>query len=195
MKEAGMARFLLLLAVLAGCPTSALACRDEPELVLSWLGTADLVVVGHVSNYRIVPDFHDPIAAGHRYELLQRALTATPEQRAEIQRSMRRASDFARIDLQVEEILAGAAPDELEITWDTSWFQLPDNLRPGSYLIALRAPGKAGASPARANSWTVLSPVCQSSFLVPAGSADAAAIRRELSARQGKGRSSKSEAP
>lgn len=170
----------VVLAILAAFPSPALACRDEPELRLSWLKIADLVVVAQVSNYRVVPDFHDPIAAAHRYELLQRALVATPEEREKIRQQVGLASDFARIDVAVEEVLAGTPPERLDVTWDTSWFKLPERLEPGSYLIALQAPGKYVRTPARAKTWTVLSPICELSFLVPSNSKVAAEIRERL---------------
>ena len=182
-----MARVALLLLALVGCSAPALACRDEPELRLGWLRRADLVVVGQVSNYRIVPDFNDPIAARVRYDLLEKALVATPEEREAIRRSMRSASDYAHIDVQVEEVLAGTVPERLQVTWDTSWFRLPDRLEPGSYLIALEAPGKGAVSPARARSWTVLSPICEQSFLVRSESKEADAIRHQLRKTNGQG--------
>jgi hypothetical protein len=151
-----MVRLALLLITLVGFSTPALACRDEPDLRLSWLSRADLVLVGHVSNYRVVPDFH------------------------EVNGQVKRSPDFARIDVRVGEVLQGAPPDELEVTWDTSWFELPKSFKEGSYLIALHAPGKHVTSPARAKSWTILSPVCERSFLVPSSSQDAAAIRKQL---------------
>ncbi len=182
-----MVRLALLLITLVGFSTPALACRDEPELRLSWLSRADLVIIGQVSNYRIVPDFNDPIAARVRYELLERALGANPEEREVIRSNMRSASDYAHLDVQVEEVLAGTVPERLEVTWDTSWFRLPDSLEPGSYLIALQAPGKGAVSPARARSWTVLSPICEQSFLIPSGSKDAVAIRQQLRRTNGQG--------
>lgn len=175
-----MFRLALLLITLVGFSAPALACRDEPELRLSWLNQADLVLVGHVSHYRVVPDFHDPVAAAHRYELLERALVATPEQREQIRRQVGLASDFARVDVRVEEVLIGTRPERLEVTWDTSWFKLPESLEPGSYLMALQAPGKLVRTPARSRTWTVLSPICEQSFLVPSTSKAAAAIRQEL---------------
>lgn len=182
-----MARLAIMLALLGLAPVPALACRDEPELKMSWVGRADLVVVAQVSNYRVVPDFHDPIAAAHRYELLERALVATAEQREQIRRQVGLASDFARIDVRVEEVLVGTAPEKLEVTWDTSWFKLPERLESGSYLIALQAPGKYAITPARAKTWTVLSPVCEVSFLIPSSSKDAAAIRQQLRASKSAG--------
>jgi hypothetical protein len=170
----------VVLAIAAAFPAPALACRDEPELQLSHLKSADLVVVAQVSNYRIVPDFNDPIAAAHRYELLQLALAAAPEERETIRRQIGRASDFARIDVAIEEVLSGTAPESLVVTWDTSWFKLPEQFEPGSYLIALQAPGKYVRTRARATSWTVLSPVCERSFLVPSSSKEAEAIRQQL---------------
>ncbi|HEY0629553.1 MAG TPA: hypothetical protein VGD23_09500 [Sphingomicrobium sp.] len=175
-----MARVALLLLTLIGYSTPALACRDEPELELSWLSRADLVIVGRVSNYRITPDFNDPVAARVRYDLLERALAANPEEREAIRRNIRSASDYAHLDVQVEEVLVGTVPERLEVTWDTSWFRLPDRLEPGLYLIALQAPGKGAVSPARARSWTVLSPICEQSFLIPSGRKDAVAIRQQL---------------
>lgn len=175
-----MRGFQVFLAIFAVLPAPALACRDEPELRLSWLRNADLVVVAQVSNYRVVPDFHDPIAANHRYKLLEQALVAAPEERERIRRQMRLASDFARIDVKVEDVLVGTPPERLEVTWDTSWFKLPESLEPGSYLIALQAPGKYVRTPARARSWTVLSPVCEMSFLMPSNSKAAAAVRKQL---------------
>ena len=146
----------VLLALCAVFSSPALACRDEPELRLSWLKTADLVVVAHVSNYRVEPDF------------------------LEINGRVQRIPNFARIDVRVEEVLRGIAPETLEVTWDTSWFQLPGNLEAGSYLIALWAPGKYERTLERAKTWTVLSPVCERSFLIPSTSEDAAAIREHL---------------
>ena len=69
----------------------ALACRDEPELRLSALKNADLIVVAEVSNYRVEPDFYDWNG------------------------QVRPAMDFARIDVKVEEVLRGSLPDTLEL--------------------------------------------------------------------------------
>ena len=134
----------------------ALACRDEPELRLGALKNADLIVVAEVSNYRVEPDF---------YEWNGR---------------LGRGRDFARIDVRVDEVLRGSPPNELEVTWDTNWFQLPNSLEEGSYLIALYAPGKYLKTQKRARTWTVISPACERSFLIRSNTEDAAAIREQL---------------
>lgn len=168
----------IVLALFVALPAPALACSREPELVMSRLGDADLIVVGEVSNYRPTPDFNDPIIAAYHYELLERALVSTPEKLEQIKRQIR--FEFARIDVRVTEVLQGTLPEGIEVTWDTSWFRLPDSLEEGSYLMALEAPGKLGRTPARAKSWTVLSPICEQSFLIPSSSEAAAAIREHL---------------
>ena len=173
-----MRTFKFVLALAVASPGPAFACRDEPELKLSWLKIADLVVVAQVSNYRAVPDFNDPIAAAHHYELLEQALVAPPEQRERIKQQLRPA--FARIDVKVGEVLAGTLPEALEVTWDTNLFKLPENLKAGSYLLALHAPGKYETTRARTKTWTVLSPICDLSFLVPSDSKEAGAIRAYL---------------
>lgn len=105
---------LLISVTTAGQP--ALACsisaqRDPYDILL-----ADIVVVGRVVNYEVV--------SGLRFR-----------QRHGVGPSFKTA--FARFDIVVEEVLYGAAPARLTVTWANSTFGLRREYEPGPYLIAL----------------------------------------------------------
>ena len=62
--------------------------------------------------------------------------------------------DYAQFSVKISEILKGAVPKEIAVTWDNSTFGEPEQLEPGPYLIALRDPQSA-VPPLRGPSATV----------------------------------------
>ena len=95
-------------AVLAATP--AQACRMDRPIDLQDVRMAEIVVVGRISNYRIVRSGRPP----------------------------RAMASYARFDIQVEEVLLGTAPRRMTVSWYNSTFALPDQLATGPLLFALR---------------------------------------------------------
>jgi hypothetical protein len=62
---------------------------------------------------------------------------------------------YARFDVLVDEVLVGAAPESLTVTWDNSTYGEPEDMPSGPFLIALRDP-ESGPLPVRGPSATVL---------------------------------------
>jgi hypothetical protein len=148
---------------------------------------ADIVVVGRISNYRIVRD--PEIRRQRREQLADPDLPASLREIFENQTSF--LSDYARFDILVDDVLAGKAGRKLTVTWDNSTFGEPDSMPGGQYLIALREPS-SNAPPLRGpsatilpnrepGSLTVLQAPCSSPFIVESPSDNATAIRAFLS--------------
>lgn len=145
---------------------------------------ADVVVVGRVSNYQITRD-----QAFRRRMLASPHLTADMRRRYEDPRESL-LPDYARFDVQVDEVLFGRAPRTLSVTWDNSTFDEPDQMAAGPYLIALRRPDSE-SPPLRGPSATILpSPEprtltlfqapCSRAFIYEVESEQARAIREIL---------------
>jgi len=163
-------------------PATAQACRIFIQPRLEDVRFADVVVVGRITNYRIVRD-----------EEFRRRMLASPDLSAASRRIYEdpRAglmSDYARFDIQVQEVLVGRASRTLSVTWDNSTFAEPDHMAGGPYLIALRRPGSASApprgpsgtifAPADRQSLTLLQSACSSAFIYEAASEQAGMLRR-----------------
>lgn len=149
---------------------------------------ADVVVVGRIANYRIIRD-----------EEFRRRMLKAPSLPADLRKMYQDPkqslmTDYARFDIDVEEVLAGRAPTRLSVTWDNSTFGEPDRMKPGRYLIALRWPNSA-SPPLRGPSATImpspdlktltlLQAPCSSPFIYEAGSEEARVIREMLAARR-----------
>jgi hypothetical protein len=165
-------------------PAAAEACRTEARVELADVRFADTVVVGTITNYRIVRDeaFRKRMLALPTLPSGMRDLYSDPRQNL--------MPDHARFVIEVREVLFGKAPRRLTVTWDNSTFGEPATMSPGPYLIALRRPASPlpplrGASATILPSPdptipTVLQAPCASPFLYPAGSEQARAIRRLL---------------
>jgi hypothetical protein len=168
-------------------PAVSHACRMFVRPTLEDIRYADVVVVGRVSNYRIVRD-----EAFRRRMLGSTYLTPDLRRMYEDPRE-RIMTDYARFDVQVEEVLVGRVPRTLSVTWDNSTFGEPDQMAAGPYLIALRRPGSA-SPPLRGPSatffpspdpqaLTLLQAPCSRPFIYEVGSEQARVIRRLLEAR------------
>jgi hypothetical protein len=166
----------------------AQACRIRVPPVLEDVRYAGVVVVGRISNYRIVRD-----------EAFRRRMLASPRLSPDMRKTYEDPAisllpDYARFDVHVDEVLVGRPPRRLSVTWDNSTYGEPKQMAAGSYLIALRSPASVGP-PLRGPSAaifanpepkirTLLQAPCSSAFIYEASSQQAGAIRRILDARR-----------
>ena len=169
----------LILALMAGEP--AAACRIYVPIALEDVRFADVVVIGRVTNYRIIRD-----------EAFRRRMLSNPNLSEEMRRHYTSGEsllpDFARFEVEVVERLSGSVPRRFSVTWDNSTFGEPERMSAGAYLIALRRPSSLlpplrgpsayiGPSP-DPNSLTLLQAPCSRPFLFESGSAEAHTVRR-----------------
>ncbi len=170
-----------------GSAAPAQACRMHVDTELEDVRFADVVVVGRIANYRIIPD--EEIRRQRREQLARPDLA--PSLRAIFERQTSFLTDYARFDILVDDVLVGQAGRKLTVTWDNSTFGEPASMPSGPYLIALRRPSSntpplrgpsATIMPNREpGSLTVLQAPCASAFIFERGSDSASAIRRLLS--------------
>ncbi len=169
-------------------PGLAHACSVFVPSTLGDVSYADVVVIGRVDNYRIIRD-----------EAFRRRMLALPSLSMDMRKTYEDPKqsllpDYARFDIQVEEVLIGRAPGRLSVRWNNSTFREPEQMVSGRYLIALRRPGSANP-PLRGPSATIspssdldaLTPVqapCSSAFIFDAESEEARTVRGILHARQ-----------
>lgn len=191
-ERAPMRRFWFVAAILVGLSASqpALACRIRGQIDLRDVRYADVVLVGRISNYRIIRD------EDFRERMLSNP-NLTPDMREMYAGRQSLLPDYARFDIEVAEVLVGTAPDRLSATWDNSTFGEPESMRPGPFLIALRNPSSQ-TPPLRGPSATILPDAdpalptllqapCASPFLFENDSDQAAEVRRILGVRQPEG--------
>ncbi|GAB5352199.1 hypothetical protein TMRH483_00782 [Qipengyuania sp. 483] len=178
----------MAVAVATTSSGSAQACRISVSPAFEDIGYADVVVIGRIANYRIVRD-----------EVFRKRMLAAPGLAPETRRiyedpTQRLLSDYARFDIQVDEVLMGPVQGNLSVTWDNSTFGEPDQIAPGRYLIALRRASSA-APPLRGPSATVLpdpdpraltllQAPCSAAFIYEAESEDARTIQSILNAQR-----------
>lgn len=174
-----------VLALAASQP--AVACRIYSPIDLQDVQYADVVLVGRISNYRIIRD------EAFRRERLSRP-NLSPEDRALYGGPTSLLTDYARFEVEVVEVLHGKAPKRLSVTWDNSTFGEPDQMPAGPFLMALRHPSSAGP-PLRGPSATffpnaepelprLLQAPCSSPFLFESASVEANTVRWLLDARK-----------
>lgn len=156
------------------------------QLVLEDVKFADVVLVGRISNYTIVRD------DAQRQRML--SLPNLPSDMRKLYEDPKQSLiwDYARFDVQVDEVLFGKSPRRLSVTWDNSTFGEPSALPGGPFLIALRGP-TARIPPLRGPSatiqpprepgrLTVLQAPCASPFIFESTSDNARTIRQILKA-------------
>lgn len=137
----------MILAFMASEP--AHACRIYTGIVLGDVRYADVVLVGRISNNRIVRDTE-----------FRRRMLSLPNLSGEMRRmyedpTKTLLSDYARFDVEVDEVLVGKAPKNISVTWDNSTFGEPKGMPDGPFLIALRKPSSR-TPPLRGPSATIL---------------------------------------
>jgi hypothetical protein len=167
-------------AMLAAGPTSA--CIDIAPIDLHDVSYADVVVVGRVTKYTLVLDSE---ARKRHQEFLAHSSGKVRELLGKANSFM---TDYARLQIAVEEVLRGTAPHTVTVTWDNTAFS--ETMPPTSYLIALRSSGSPlpplrGATatilpdpdPA---SLSVLRAPCSAAFFFESTSTDADIVRQIL---------------
>lgn len=183
-RKRSLVRCAAVAALIGGSPGSAHACRMFVSPKLEDVSYADVVVIGQIADYRIVRDdaFRSRMLSSPNLPADMRKLYQDPKQGL--------LSDYARFEIQVEQVLVGKAGAKLSVTWDNSTFREPDRMDPGRYLIALRRPN-SNMPPPRGPSATILpSPdasvltllqaPCSRAFIYEVDSEDAHAIRAIL---------------
>lgn len=180
-----MQRSWFCVAMMVGLAISepALACRIFRPIVLEDVQYADVVLVGRISEYRVIRD------EGFRQQMLSKPnLSSADRERYEGAESL--LPDYARFQIEVEQVLVGHTQDRLSVTWDNSTFGEPEDMPAGPFLIALRLPSST-SPPLRGPSatffpnaepglFTLLQAPCSSPFLFEAGSDEAARVRQIL---------------
>jgi len=169
-------------------PGSAQACRLYVSPRLEDVSYADVVVIGRIADYRIIRDqaFRSRMLALPSLSADMRKMYEDPRQGL--------LPDYARFNIEVEQVLVGRAAPRLSVTWDNSTSGEPDRMEPGRYLIALRRLGSA-SPPLRGpsatilpspdpNALTLLQAPCSGAFIYEAQSEQARTIRKILHARQ-----------
>jgi hypothetical protein len=183
-----MQRFWFVATMALACVSvtePARACMISAALDLNDIKYADVVLVGRVSKYEIVLD----------QEFRQKRLAnpnLSPDLRKFYEGQNGILSDYARFNVQVEEVLAGKAPKTVSVTWDNSTFGEPEEMAAGPFLIALRQPRSkmpplrgpsATILPSREqDTLTVLQAPCSEPFIFQSTGKEALAIRKLLGA-------------
>lgn len=180
------------LLMIAGAAASLLGtapahgCMTDAALNLEDVRYADVVLVGRISNYRIIRDMEF-----RRNKLASPKLSA--EERAFYSGAGGLMSDYARFVVNVDQVLRGKVPPSIVVTWDNSTFGEPDKMMPGPYLLALRRSSSrvpplrgpsATVSPSREPSrLTVLQAPCSGAFIFGSESGEARVVRQMLKGR------------
>jgi hypothetical protein len=177
--------FVAAVLVLFSASQPAFACRMRAQIDLSDVRHADVVLVGQISNYRIIRDeaFRDRMLSNPNL---------TPERREIHEGRQSLLPDYALFDIEVGEVLVGTTPNRLSATWDNSTFGEPESMPPGPFLIALRNPLPPTSPLGGPNIFpnpdialpTLLQAPCASPFLFENDSDQAAEVRRILGVRQ-----------
>ena len=183
-------RWTTLALILAAAAVSkpALACQFPIDRDPKSVKYADVVVIGRISNYRIVLDQG---AREARKKMLSDP-SISPKLRKLLGNTTSFVSDYARFDLIVDGVLRGRAPKKISATWNNSTFGEPPSIPSGSYLVALlnkssrsptpRTPNVTRLASVEAESWQVLQAPCSSPFIIQSASAEATALRKILRA-------------
>lgn len=178
--------FVTVAAILGGLfPTKPVeACMMSAQLNLADVLYADLIVIGQISDYEIVP------GAAKQIRQQQADSVTVPEEVSGY------PGDYARFVVTINEILRGEAPQAFTATWDNSTYSEPKSMPPGLYLIALRNP-QSPIPPLRGPSatvtrapevdrLTVLQAPCAEPFLFPAESKATERVRAILETHRGR---------
>jgi hypothetical protein len=174
-----------LSVILLAKPTNA--CMTMEAIKLDDIKYASVVVIGRITNYEVVLD--QAVRQERKKELARPNLP--PEYRKALSRQKSFMSDYAHFNVLVDEVLVGAPPQVLSVTWDNSTFGEPKKLDEGPFLIALRkqdaqTPPLRGPSATilpvpEPQSLTILQAPCAPPFMLKATSAETKKVRDLLS--------------
>ena len=167
----------------------AQACTVSVEVDPADVEYADMVVVGRIGNYRIVPG---PAAREERRRWLAESPVMPADERSRLERRASFIGDQARFEIAVDEVLLGNAADSIAVTSETSLFGEPGTMPAGRVLVALRDGRTRPLRRLRSADLvdphpgllTVLQAQCSGPFLFPSTSEHAGTVRRLLAERR-----------
>lgn len=174
---------IVVVGAIAGAQ-SASACYSIEALDLNLVKLADIVVVGRITNYRLVPFPVDPATKERRERFFGKM---PPELRKQLGYPIQ-DYPYAIFDIAVDEVLFGNAEQKLNVTWRYGISREIEQMSQGQYLVALQnreapPPSPDGSNfhpnilPDRPN---VLQPRCRGGFVFRADSESANAVRAIL---------------
>ncbi|PYB77002.1 hypothetical protein [Rhizobium wuzhouense] len=141
--------FLFLLAALLVPASPAFACAKRAPLRLEDVSFADHVVLARVTRFEMV---RDEEAHRRAQDLMAKLAPGRPQPT-----KVRLMSDYARINLAVDEVLLGNAVESLTVSWVSPPYNEDFPLPSGAFVIALRNPASP-IPPLRGASATILPP-------------------------------------
>ncbi|KQV19709.1 hypothetical protein ASC97_28995 [Rhizobium sp. Root1203] len=106
----------------------AMACLVSKPLHPSDFTTAEIIIVGRVTNYEAVAD---PIAT----ERTRRLLETSPSRR--LRAKDYKSISYGRLDLEIDDVLKGKLPAQFAIYWLPGTAGPSDTLAPGRYILGL----------------------------------------------------------
>lgn len=166
-------------SILPFTSSAALACQFSSPLRAEQISSADVVVIGKVTNYHIV---RDEDSRARRREDCRKAKSFSSKRWAEegwkalcAQKDF--ISDYAQFTIIISDVLKGRAPRSITATWDASTFSEPNTFPSDLRLIGLRKPDVAGGRLAsnpmykqRSRFYFVMQVPCSGAFIIPANS-------------------------
>lgn len=165
-----------LAAVFAAGAAAACIISDgfRPETVAG----SDLVVVGRISNYRLIAD--KPMREAKRKDFYR---SGRWEDLADsFAAPGKLPADYARFDIEVDEVLAGKTAKRLTVIWYGAASGQARTRPSGPLLIALQRPVSVfpASPPPEPQRLQVVHPFCGQAYLFPAASGEAGSIRQFL---------------
>lgn len=177
-------RHFLALSVgvsLTGVSSSATACQFSSVLKAEQVNSADVVVIGRVTNYQVI---RDEKSRAERREYLRTAKGLSRENRDLLSNQKDYITDYARFTLLVSEVLRGEVPKAITVTWDASTFSEPSTFPSDLRIVGLMKPdvdgGKSATNPIyreRSRFYSVLQIPCSGAFIGSLNSAFGKEVR------------------
>jgi hypothetical protein len=160
---------LLFILIALGSP--AHACLNLQPVDLAGVRKADAVVIGRISNYAFILD---PVI---RQKYAKNYPDSSPELLETLRNRPSFATDYARFDLQIDEILVGEVGQTIDVILYGSWIGPPESMPPGLMLIALKNPNSGYPEP---GAFRALQGPCSNPFIFSSTGAEASEIRKIL---------------
>jgi hypothetical protein len=171
----------LMLLFIAGSP--AAACAIAMPLKPTDVKYADVVVVGRLSNYRIVLD--EKARQDRKTFLARLGERGSPTFRETLKTQRTFLSDYAVFDVEVFQNIRGKVKPYITVMWQNSTFGEPAEMAEGPYMMALQTLKNAAAQSSSATiphpSYILLQSPCAPPFLFEGASTAGAEVRRILS--------------
>lgn len=159
--------FFILIALCS----PARACINLQPVDLASVRKADAVVIGRISNYAFILD---PVI---RQKHVENHPDLSPELLETLQTRPSFVTDYAKFDLQIDEILVGKVGQKIDVILYGSWIGPPESMPPEPILIALKNPNSGYPEP---DAFRALQGPCSNPFIFPSTGVEASEIRKIL---------------